>query len=91
MNWPNRSLSCTRTKRLNEMLVSKSQKVLSGIRATRDSRSAITSYLRTSRLSPEPSPNHEPAGTAAKVSDLPEQEALTSFTSPSMTPTQALA
>lgn len=71
---------------------SKSQKnLLSGIRATRDSRSAITSYLRTSRLSTEPSPNHEPAGTAAKVTDLPEQEALTSFTSPSMTPTQALA
>ena len=66
------------------------KKVRSGINATYDWRNAMTSYLRASCLSIEPSPNQELAGRVAKVTDLPLSDTLSALTSPSITPTQTL-
>ena len=50
----------------------------------------MTSYLRASGLSIEPSPNQELAGKVAKVTDFPVSDTLPALTSPSITPTQTL-
>ena len=74
---------------MNGRLVASSHsKVARGMRATRVSRSAITSYLRVTSLSSEPSPNQPPVGTPANVTLLPPAEKLLILTRPSMMPTQ---
>src|SRR3546814_3125127 len=71
------------------MLVSSSQsKVAAGRRATTESRSATTSYLRTSRLSSEPSPIQPPAGTPVSEAILPSELPTDTFTNPASTPIQ---
>src|ERR1700722_12147527 len=78
-------------KRLKEILVSSSQKkVTAGIKATRESRNAMMSYLRASCLSNEPSPNQQLAGKVAKVTGFPVSDRLVALTNPSITPTQTL-
>src|SRR5277367_1388623 len=65
------------TNRLNEWLLSISHSnVLRGINATLLSRSATTEYGRRASFSAAPSPNHEPAGTPAKVVQRPSLETV---------------
>ena len=72
---------------MNGMLrASSHSNVASGIDAIRESRSAITSYLRGSLLSSVPSPNHAPSGIPAKVASLPCGDTLLIFSRPSITP-----
>ena len=74
------------------MLVSNSQSnVAAGSRATTESRSATMSYLRTSRLSSEPSPIQPPAGTPVSEATLPSALPTDTFTRPPSTPIQAWA
>src|SRR5258708_4061102 len=71
------------------MLTSHSQlKLARDMHATRVARSAIASYLRTSVLSIDPSPNQPPAATPVNVIDLPAGDTMLTFSSPLMTPIQ---
>ena len=71
------------------MLLSSSQlNVARGMNKSRLSRSAITSYLRGSFLSKEPSPNQPPASMPVNVTILPSGETLHILSSPSPTPIQ---
>jgi len=75
--------------RLNEWLLSISHSnVLRGINPTLLSRSATTEYGRRSSFSAAPSPNQESAGTPAKVVERPSLETVSTFTNPSITPSQ---
>src|SRR5450830_1328741 len=54
------------------------------------SRNAITSYLRGSSLSSEPSPSQPPLAMPANETVLPSGETLLIFSNPSLTPIQCV-
>ena len=71
------------------MLLSSSHwKVARGMKPTRLSRKATTSYLNASVFSSEPSPNQPPASKPVNVTVLPAGETLLIFSKPSSTPIQ---